>query len=343
MLSNANLLRNIESCRLALQTVEQDRIAVLLPMFDSYMLTVGLLLPLFMGGSIVLVKSLHPVRSVIQEIYARGATVLPGIPQFYRSMVNADVPAPLALRICISGSAPLPVQVLKEFEAKFRIPLIEGYGLSEASPVVAKNPLDGRRKPGSIGLPIPHVEMSVQDETGRELGTRENGEICVRGGNVMLGYWNHPEQTAQAIRHGWLLTGDIGYRDEEGYFFFVGRKKEVIRRRGELISPVEIESVINSHPSVQESAVIGTPSGLGSGEEEIKAYVRLKADETASPWEILSWCRGKLAEFKIPRFLEFREDFPRSAIGRIQKKLLKAEKNLTDRCYDRMKEEKAGE
>ena len=149
MLSHGNLLHNVESCRIVLQTVAADRFAALLPLFHSYMLTVGLLLPLLVGGSLVLVKSLHPVRNVVQEILQRQATVLPAIPQFYRSMVNAPIPVPLPLRICISGAAPLPAQVLKEFEAKFHIPLIEGYGLSEASPVVTKNPLDGTRKAGS--------------------------------------------------------------------------------------------------------------------------------------------------------------------------------------------------
>jgi crotonobetaine/carnitine-CoA ligase len=153
----------------------------------------------------------------------------------------------------------------------------------------------------------------------------------------MIGYFKDPKSTAETKREGWIHTGDLGYQDEEGYFFFVGRKKEVIRRKGELISPVEIEAVINRHPSVQDSAVIGVPSGLGSGEEEIKAYVRLRLDKTVTPKEIISWCKGKLAEFKVPRFLEFRNDFPKSAIGRIQKNLLKKEKqNLTDGCYDRL-------
>ena len=146
-------------------------------------------------------------------------------------------------------------------------------------------------------------------------------------------------RTAEAKRDGWVHTGDIGYQDEDSYFFFVGRKKEVIRRRGELISPVEIESVINRHPGVKESAVIGVSSGLGSGEEEVKAFVLLKPGETVSPREILSWCQENLAEFKVPRFLEFRMDFPRSAIGRIQKNLLKEEENSTHECYDRLKED----
>jgi crotonobetaine/carnitine-CoA ligase len=160
----------------------------------------------------------------------------------------------------------------------------------------------------------------------------------------MTGYFKDPERTAETKKNGWIYTGDIGYQDEEGYFFFVGRKKEVIRRRGELISPSEIESVINSHPSVQESAVIGIPSGLGSGEEEVKAYVRLKPGQNPTPEHILLWCKGKLAEFKIPRFLEFRTDFPKSAIGRIQKNVLKTQnQDLTDNCYDRLKEEQKWE
>src|SRR6266481_8844986 len=184
MLSHGNLLHNVESCRIVLQTVAADRFAVMLPMFHSYMLTVGILLPLLVGGAIVLVKSLHPVRNLLQEILQRQATILPGIPQFYRSLVSSNLNGSLPLRLCVSGAAPLPAQVLKEFEAKFKIPLIEGYGLSEASPVVTKNPLDGTRKPGSIGLPIPNVEVSIQDDNGKQLDTNEIGELCVRGGNV---------------------------------------------------------------------------------------------------------------------------------------------------------------
>jgi crotonobetaine/carnitine-CoA ligase len=156
----------------------------------------------------------------------------------------------------------------------------------------------------------------------------------------MIGYFKDPERSAEAKRNGWIHTGDIGFQDEDGYFFFVGRKKEIIRRRGELISPSEIESVLNHHPRVQESAVIGIPSGLGCGEEEIIAFVALRPGETVTPEEILSWCKEKLAEFKIPRFLEFRTEFPRSAIGRIQKNILKTERSLTKGCYDRLKEEK---
>jgi long-chain acyl-CoA synthetase len=321
MLSHGNLLHNVESCRLALQTVEQDRLAVLLPMFHSYMLTVGIFLPLMVGGSIVLVKSLHPVRNAIQEMFERKATILPAIPQFYRSMASSEIPTPLPLRICISGSAPLPVQVLRDFERKFGIPLIEGYGLSEASPVVAKNPLDRTRKPGSIGLPVPNVEMSVQDDAGRMLGTREIGEICVRGGNVMIGYWNQLAETAKAFRNGWLLTGDVGYRDAEGYYYITDRKKDMLLVNGNNVYPREIEEVICQFPNVKEAAVIGqTDSRRG---EQPVAFVVPNEGTTVDETALLKFIRGKLADYKVPKRVVFVATLPRNATGKILKTALR--------------------
>ncbi len=317
MLSHGNLLHNVASCRICLQIVPEDRFAVLLPMFHSYMLTVGILLPLFVGSSMVLVKSLHPVRNAIQEIFDRQVTALPAIPQFYRSLVNADVPAPLPVRFCISGSAPLPVQVLREFEKKFGVPLIEGYGLSEASPVVAKNPLDGTRKPGSIGLPIPNVEMSVQDDNGGMLGPKQNGEICVRGGNVMLGYWNQPEATALAFRNGWLLTGDVGYRDEEGYYYITDRKKDMLLVNGNNVYPREIEEVIHQFPNVKETAVVGVPDAR-RGEQPL-AYVVANDGTTVDETALLKFVRTRLADYKVPRRVAFLAALPRNATGKILK------------------------
>lgn len=321
MLSHGNLLHNVNSCRIVLQTVEADRFAVLLPLFHSYMLTVGMLLPLFVGGSMVLVKSLHPVRAAMQEIFQRRATTLPGIPAFYRSMVNAALPSPLPLRMCISGAAPLPVQILKEFEAKFHIPLIEGYGLSEASPVVTKNPLDGTRKPGSIGLPIPNVDVSIQDDAGLELGPRQVGELCVRGGNVMLGYWNQPQETAKVMRNGWLLTGDIGYRDEEGYYFITDRKKDMLLVNGINVYPREIEEVLYQFPGVKEAAVIGRPDSR-RGEQPV-AFV--SADDGASLEEkdLQQFVRRKLADYKVPRKVVLLPALPRNATGKILKTALR--------------------
>jgi long-chain acyl-CoA synthetase len=304
-----------------LKTVDVDRFAVLLPLFHSYMLTVGLLLPLLVGGSIVLIKSLHPVRNVLQEIIQRQATVLPGIPQFYRSMANASIPVSLPLRICVSGAAPLPVQVLAEFEAKFHIPLIEGYGLSEASPVVTKNPLDGTRKPGSIGLPIPHVQVSIQDDSGRELGPNEIGELCVRGGNVMQGYWKQPQETAQVIRNGWLLTGDLGYRDEEGYYFITDRKKDMLLVNGINVYPREIEEVLYRFPGVKEAAVIGKPDSR-KGEQPI-AFVAGDEGAVLDPKDIQHFLRKRLADYKVPRKIIQLPALPRNATGKILKTSLR--------------------
>jgi long-chain acyl-CoA synthetase len=315
MLSHGNLLHNVNSCRLCLHTVEEDRFAVLLPMFHSYMLTVGILLPLLVGGSIVIVKSLHPARNLIQEIFTKRPTILPAFPQFYRSLVNAELPGKLPLRICISGSAPLPGQVLREFESKFQIPLIEGYGLSEASPVVSKNPLDGTHKPGSVGLPIPNVEMSVQDDDGNVLGAGAVGEICVRGGNVMMGYWNHIEESAKAFRNGWLLTGDLGYRDEDGYYFITDRKKDMLLVNGNNVYPREIEEVIYQFPNVKEAAVVGQPDAR-RGEQAI-AFVVPNDGTTVDADALLKFVRGKLADYKIPRQVIISPALPRNATGKI--------------------------
>ncbi len=322
MLSHGNLLHNVESCRIVLETVDQDRIAVLLPLFHTYMLTVGLLLPLLVGGSLVLVKSLQQPHHILKEICQRQATLLPAIPPFYRALVHPSVPSPLPFRLCVSGSAPLPMEVLKGFEAKFKIPLIEGYGLSEASPVVTKNPLHGTHKPGSIGLPIPHVEVSVQDDDGRTLGATEVGEICVRGGNVMMGYWNKPEETKKAIRNGWLLTGDIGYRDADGYYYITDRKKDMLLVNGINVYPREIEEIIYQFPGVKEAAVIGVPDAR-KGEQPI-AFVAANEGVALDGRALLQFVRSKLADYKVPRKVILLPALPRNATGKILKTSLRA-------------------
>ena len=317
MLSHGNLLHNVESCRLVLETGDLDRIAVLLPLFHSYMLTVGVFLPLLVGGSMVLVKSLNQPRQILQELCTRQATVLPAIPPFYRALASSPAPVKLPFRLCISGSAPLPVQVLKDFEAKYGIPLLEGYGLSEASPVVAKNPIHGVRKPGSIGRPIPHVEISVQDDAGSRLGVGEVGEICVRGGNVMLGYWNNPEETAKAFRNGWLLTGDIGCRDADGYYYITDRKKDMLLVNGNNVYPREIEEVIYQFPGVKDAAVIGVPDAR-KGEQPV-AFVTVKEGQAVEEKTLLQFVRDKLADYKVPKRVVFAPALPRNATGKILK------------------------
>lgn len=321
MLSHGNILSNVESCRQVLETIADDRFAVLLPMFHSYMLTVGICLPLIVGGSLVVIKSLNQPRQLLQELYSAKPTVLPAIPSLYRTLATALLPGPLPMRLCISGAAPLPVQILKDFEAKHGIPLIEGYGLSEASPVVAKNPIHGVRKPGSIGLPIPDVELSVQDDNGKSLGINEIGEICVRGGNVMQGYWRKPEETSRAFRNGWLLTGDVGYRDSDGYYFITDRKKDMLLVNGINVYPREIEEVLYQFAGVKEAAVIGVPDAR-KGEQPV-AFVAgqdgLQLDEKA----MLQFLKEKLADYKVPKRITLVQALPRNATGKILKTTLR--------------------
>ncbi len=321
MLSHGNLLHNVESCRIVLKYVSDDRIVVLLPMFHSFMLCVGILLPMLMGSSIVLIRSLHPPRNVLQEIILRQATILPAIPQFFRSLISAPIDIPLPLRMCVSGAAPLPLQVLKEFGEKFPFPLIEGYGLSEASPVVTKNPLDGVRKAGSIGLPIPNVEVSIQDDGGKLLAAGEIGEVCVRGGNVMIGYWNQPEETAKALRNGWLLTGDIGYRDADGYYFITDRKKDMLLVNGINVYPREVEEILYQFPGVKEAAVIGVPDAR-KGEQPL-GFVVANEGTTLDEKALLQFVRSKLADYKVPRRVVFLAALPRNATGKVLKTALR--------------------
>ena len=321
MLSHGNLAHNVESCRLVLSATSADRFVVMLPMFHSYMLCVGLLLPMLTGGSMILVKSVHPVKNLLHEIITHHGTILPTIPQFYRSLIHAPMPPNFPVRVCLSGAAPLPLQVLSEFEAKFSIPLIEGYGLSEASPVVTKNPLRGVRKPGSVGLPVPNVEVSIQDEAGRMLAVGEVGEICVRGGNVMLGYWNKPEETAAAIRDHWLLTGDVGYRDADGYYFITDRKKDMLLVNGINVYPREIEEVLYQFPGVKEAAVIGVPDAR-KGEQPV-AFVAPVDGATLDAKALGQFARSKLADYKVPRRIEILPALPRNATGKILKTTLR--------------------
>ena len=317
MLSHANLLANVESCRHVLAAVDHDRFVVLLPMFHSFMMTVGMLLPLLVGGSMLLIKSVHPPKNVIAEIIQRRATILPAVPQFFRALAHGEVPKDFPLRLCISGGAPLPAEILKEFTERMPVPLIEGYGLSEASPVVAMNPIQGPWKAGSIGVPIPGVEVTVQDDDGKMLDVGETGEICVRGANVMLGYWNQPEETAKAIRGGWLLTGDIGHRTVDGYFYITDRKKDMLLVNGINVYPREIEEIIYKFPGVKEAAVIGVPDPR-RGEQPV-AFVSAKDGATLDTKGIQQFIRERLADYKVPKHITVLPSLPRNATGKILK------------------------
>jgi long-chain acyl-CoA synthetase len=322
MLSHGNLLHNLASCKVVLEAVDADRFALVLPMFHSFMLTVCLLLPLMVGGSIVLVKSLHPVKNLLHEIMAHQATVLAAIPQLYRALTHTPAPPGLPLRLCVSGAAPLPLETLREFSAKYPVTLIEGYGLSEASPVVSVNPIHGLRKPGSIGLPILNVEVAILDEAGTELPRGQTGEVCVRGGNVMSGYWNKPDETAKALRNGWLFTGDIGHMDADGYIYITDRMKDMLLVNGINVYPREIEEVMYHFPGVREAAVIGWPDPR-KGEQPV-AYVSLEDGAQIDEGALLHFLRDKLADYKVPRRVFQLPNLPRNATGKILKTTLRS-------------------
>ena len=317
MLTHGNLLANVESCRRELAAMDHDRFVVLLPMFHSFMMTVGMLLPLLVGGSMLLIKSVHPPKNVIAEILQRKATILPAVPQFFRALAMGEMPKDFPLRLCISGGAPLPAEILKEFTERMPIPLIEGYGLSEASPVVTLNPITGLRKAGSIGIPIAGVEVTVQADDGRVLGVGETGEICVRGANVMQGYWNQPGETEKAIRAGWLLTGDIGHRDADGFFFITDRKKDMLLVNGINVYPREIEEILYQFPGVKEAAVIGLPDPR-RGEQPV-AFVSASEGVTLDPKAIQHFVRERLADYKVPKHVTVLAALPRNATGKILK------------------------
>jgi len=326
-LTHGNLIANVESCEDALGVKSKsDRILIILPMFHSFMMTVGILTPLLTGFGIVLVTSLKPFSNVIKEMIKKRVTILPAIPQVYQALASAPIPWYvhwlLSLRLAISGAAPLPAETLERFGRKFKIKLLEGYGLSEASPVVTFNPLWGIQKAGSCGLPIKDVEVSIRDDGGRPLPAGEVGEVCVRGSNVMSGYLNNDHETAKTIRDGWLHTGDLGKTDADGYLYIVDRLKDMLLVHGMNVYPREIEEVIHRFPGVKECAVIGR-ADTAKGETPIAFFV---AEETQSidVKALREYCRIQLADYKCPREFHLLPMLPRNPAGKILKTELRA-------------------
>jgi len=317
MLTHGNFLHNVNSCLLALDIRAEDRIVVALPQFHSFMFTVGTLTPMLAGAGILLLKTLHPFKQVLEEITRHHGTILPAVPSFYRALLGVADFGKLPLKLCVSGGAPLPLELYRAFTTQFPFPLREGYGPTESSPVATVNPIHGENRPGSIGIPIPGVELSIRDETGLELPTGQTGEICIRGGNVMLGYWNQPEETARALRKGWLYTGDMGHRDADGYFFITDRKKDMLLVNGINVYPREVEEIIHQFPNVKESAVVGWPDPR-RGEQPV-AFVVPTEEIHLEEMALLKFIRERLADYKVPRRVFFVVSLPRNATGKILK------------------------
>lgn len=322
MLTHGNLLHNVESCRQVLGVADLDRFVLMLPMFHSFMLTVCILLPLLVGGSIVLIQSLHAPKHALHEMLQRRGTVLPAMAALFRTLAHLPPGLELPLRLCISGAGPLPAEILRAFNQRHpNVPLIEGYGLSEASPVVSVNPIAGPWVHGSIGLPIPGVEVAIQSDDGQFLPDGVDGEICVRGGNVMAGYWNAPEKTAEALVGGWLRTGDIGHRRPDGYLVVTDRKKDMLKPNGINVYPREIEEVLYRVPGVREAAVVGEPCEK-RGERPV-AFLSLDEGSTFDEHAALAFLRSQLADYKLPRRFVLLPALPRNATGKVLKTSLR--------------------
>ena len=304
-----------------------ERILTALPLFHSYGMTCCMNLATALASSMILMPRFI-VDDVLKAIAKYKPTLFPGAPTMYIAInSHPDVKKYdlKSIRACLSGSAPLPVEVQKKFESITGGYLNEGYGLSEASPVTHANPLFGRNKPGTIGLPLPDTVSKIMDiETGeKELPVGEVGELVLKGPQVMKGYWNRPEETAQVLRDGWLYTGDIAKMDEDGYTTIVDRKKELIIAGGYNIYPREIEEVLFEHPKVLEAAAVGVPDEYRG--ETVKVFVVPKPGQQLTAEEIIEYCRTKLAKYKVPKFVEFRSELPKTIVGKVLRRILAEE------------------
>jgi long-chain acyl-CoA synthetase len=325
-LTHSNLSRN---CAAATELFGIGAEAVTLgalPLFHSFGQTCGLNATVLAGGTLTLIPRFDPVKAL--EIIVRDrVNIFEGVPTMYGAMLHApDCKSydTSTLEICASGGSAMPVELMRGFEKAFNCKVLEGYGLSETSPIASFNHPDRERKPGSIGTPIEGVEMKVVDDEGQEVPQGEVGEIVIRGHNVMKGYWRKPEATAEAIRDGWFHTGDMAKVDEDGYFFIVDRKKDLIIRGGYNVYPREIEEVLYEHPAVREAAVIGVPHDeLG---EEVGAAVALKDGAQATADELRDYIKGQVAAYKYPRHVWFVDDLPKGPTGKILKRVIEPPK-----------------
>lgn len=324
-LSHINLFTNAEASTTIIASAEFEAQLVVLPLFHIFGLTVMMLAGIRRSLHLILLPKFD-AKTVYRLITQFNIRIFAGVPSMYWALLNEEDTEEnrriiKQLRICVSGGASLPVKIIDEFENRFGVPIIEGYGMSEGSPVVTFNQLAIGRKPGSIGTPIWGVEVRIVDDQCNELPTGEKGELIYRGPNVMKAYYKKPEETEEVLKNGWMFSGDIAVKDEDGFFFIVDRKKEMIIRGGMNVYPREVEEVMMRNPDISMVAIIGIDDEkLG---EEIKAFVVKKKDSNASEEDIRLWTKERIAKYKYPRIIEFIDEMPLSATGKILKKNLK--------------------
>ena len=328
MLTHFNLYANVIQSSVWGRELTQrgdERYLMVIPYFHIYGQTVGLLLGTWSGAMQIPVPKFDP-DALIQAIKTYKPTFFPGVPTLYISMLNHPEIKTCGLeyvRRFNSGSAPLPVEVIEQFEQLSGAMLYEGYGLTETSPTTHSTPTLARRKPGSIGLTYPSTDAKIVDlETGlEEVPQGAEGELCIRGPQVMKGYWNRPDETSIALRDGWLYTGDVARMDEDGYFYIVQRKKDMIIVSGFNVYPNEVEDVLFTHPAVLEAAVIGVPDKYRG--ESVKAFIVLKPGASATVEELSEFCKTNLAKFKVPSVIEIVPGLPKSAVGKVLRRELR--------------------
>lgn len=320
MLTHANLIANVKAMEEVSGFNSQDNFLAVLPMFHSFGWATSVLFPLYLGASITILESFKP-KELMQVLLDKGVTIFCGVPSMFTVLLKSrrEVVFP-KLRFAFSGGDSISEENLLEFEKKFKTPIIEGYGLSEASPIVCLNPIRGPRKIRSVGVPLPGVDVKIIDEDGNEMKNGEIGELIARGPNIMQGYFNRQEETLSTIQGGWLHTGDLAYQDQDGYFFIAGRKKELIINAGFNVYPREIEGTLEKHPGVAEVAVIGIPHPLKG--QTIKAYIIPEEGHNLDKQELYQYLKVRLAPYKIPDTFVFTGELPHGASGKILKRLL---------------------
>ncbi|NCB53743.1 MAG: fatty acid--CoA ligase [Epsilonproteobacteria bacterium] len=324
-LSYRNIFSNAIGGAESFQITDKDRFIVFLPMFHSFTLSIMVLLPMYTCSSIVIVRSVFPFAKVLKQTLLKQVTIFLGVPTLYNALLKAKIPWYFMwfnkVRIFISGSAPLSEQSLNEFNAKFKkAKLLEGYGLSECSPAVCVNRLD-RQKPLSVGLPLPSYDVKIVNEERLEVKNGTVGEIMVKGDCVMQGYLNHPDATDETIMNGWLLTGDLGKKDDDGFIYIVDRKKDLIISKGINIYPREIEELIYKFEGVDAVAVIGLKDE--TKDEEVIAFIQPKDGISLKENELRAYLKTHLANFKLPKQIYFVEELPKNATGKVLKRVLK--------------------
>lgn len=329
MLSHRNLLANMTQLNTwnTRRDSGQETILASIPFFHIYGLTVALLLALVEGDT-VLIQTRPDIPEALKLIDRYHPTQLPGVPALYMGLTRYPKIGAFhlhSIKFCMSGSAPLPVEVMRRFEELTGARLVEGYGLSEASPATHANPVTGDRKAGSIGLPLPDTDQRILDlDTGTtEVPVGEAGELCVRGPQIMLGYFHHDADTSAALVEGWLHTGDVARVDADGWAFIVDRKKDMINVGGFKVYPREVEEVLFQHAAVADAAVVGVPDAEHG--EVVRGYVVLKPGASATEAELITFVRDRLAHYKAPRSVEFRTELPRSGIQKVLRRVLHAE------------------